>query len=176
MTSFINVGNSKNNFARFFSIIRKNFKNLPKPIHIQYGYSKIKRDEFFGKDIFLYRFLEYKKYQELSEKCELFISHGGVGSIQTALLNNKIPIIIPRLKEYREIINNHQLEICEILEKQKKILLVLSEMDFEKKLNIFKRNEYKLNNNIFIGKQKLIIDIRNCLLNYENINHPETYK
>ena len=80
--------------------------------------------------------MDYKKYQELSKKCNLFISHGGVGSIQTALLNKKIPIVIPRLKEYGEIINNHQLEICEILEKQKKILLVLSEMDFSSVISL----------------------------------------
>ena len=54
------------------------------------------------KDIFLYRFLEYEKYQELSENCELFITHGGVGSIQTALSKNKFPIVIPRLKEYEK--------------------------------------------------------------------------
>ena len=173
MTSFINVGNSKNNFERFFNIIKKYFKEIPKPIHIQYGYSNIKKEEFVDKDIFLYRFLEYEKYQELSENCELFISHGGVGSIQTALSKNKFPIVIPRLKEYGEIINNHQLEICKRLQNQKKILLVLSEIDFEKKLKIFKIRDYKINNN-FLGKEKLITEIRNCLLNYENINQSET--
>ena len=121
MTTFINVGNSKNSFPRLFDFVKKYFKELPNPIHIQYGYSNISKEEFIGKDITFYRFMDYKKYQELSKKCNLFISHGGVGSIQTALLNKKIPIVIPRLKEYGEIINNHQLEICEILEKQKKI-------------------------------------------------------
>lgn len=170
MSCFINVGNSKNNFPRFFSIIKKYFNQLPKPIHIQYGYSKLKKEEFLGKDISVYKFLEYEKYQELSRKAKLFISHGGIGSIQTALENNKVPIIIPRLKKYREIINNHQLEICEILEKQKKILVVLNLIDFEKKLKILKTNNFEYKNNIFPDKQKLIFHIRNSLLNYENIN------
>ena len=64
------------------------------------------------------------------------------------------------------------MKICERLQKTKNTASFKWNW-FWKKLKIFKISDYKINNN-FLGKEKLINEIRNCLLNYENINHSET--
>ena len=44
-------------------------------------------------------------------KCDLFITHGGVGNIMTALKMNKKIIAVPRLGDLGEHENNHQTQI-----------------------------------------------------------------
>ena len=45
------------------------------------------------------------------EKADVIITHGGVGSIIDSISKNKKVIAVPRLKEYKEHVNNHQLDI-----------------------------------------------------------------
>jgi len=51
--------------------------------------------------------------EDLTHRCDLLITHGGVGSIITGLKNGKKVIAVPRLAQYKEHVNNHQLEIIE---------------------------------------------------------------
>lgn len=46
---------------------------------------------------------------------DLVISHAGVGSILLCLINNKKPIIFPRLKQYGEHVDDHQLQLAKRL-------------------------------------------------------------
>ena len=41
----------------------------------------------------------------------MIITHGGVGSIITAIEQGKKVIAVPRLKKYKEHVNDHQLDI-----------------------------------------------------------------
>ena len=45
---------------------------------------------------------------------DIIITHGGIGTIVESLNENKIIIIVPRLKRYNEAIDDHQ---CEIMDK-----------------------------------------------------------
>ena len=49
--------------------------------------------------------------RKLQAQADIIITHGGVGSILEGLNMGKTIIAIPRLKEFGEHINNHQLEI-----------------------------------------------------------------
>lgn len=57
-------------------------------------------------------FLTEREYYEKFETCRMVISHGGAGSIITALGHKKPLIIAPRLKEFGEHTNNHQLDLA----------------------------------------------------------------
>jgi UDP-N-acetylglucosamine transferase subunit ALG13 len=46
---------------------------------------------------------------------DVVISHAGVGSILSILDSGKFPILIPRLAENSEHIDNHQLEIASVV-------------------------------------------------------------
>jgi UDP-N-acetylglucosamine transferase subunit ALG13 len=56
------------------------------------------------------------------EQADLVIAHGGVGTIFSAIKKGKKVIAVPRLEKYGEHINDHQIEICEELEKEGYIL------------------------------------------------------
>ena len=52
--------------------------------------------------------LTIKEFEEKLSEASLIISHAGMGSIITALCNNKPICIMPRRVEYNEHRNNHQ--------------------------------------------------------------------
>ena len=74
--------------------------------------------EFLGKD-------EFEKY---ITNADVVISHGGVGSIMTALQKEKPVIIFPRLAKYQEHVDDHQTEIASVFA-EKGYALLCNETD-----------------------------------------------
>jgi len=58
------------------------------------------------------------------QKSKIIITHGGVGTIMTALKHGKKVIVVPRYKKFGEIADDHQLDITQELEKRRKIIAV----------------------------------------------------
>ena len=52
-----------------------------------------------------------EKFNQLLSTADVIITHGGVGSIITALKYDKKVIAVPRLAKYKEHINDHQKQI-----------------------------------------------------------------
>lgn len=77
-----------------------------------------------GSSDYVPKYYEHKAFldKESFEKCingaELVITHGGVGTILSALKAEKPVIVIPRLSKYGEHIDDHQLEIAEAFERK----------------------------------------------------------
>ena len=76
-------------------------------------------------------FSEYKdmySYDELQQKLKaarIVITHGGPSSFIQVLQTCKIPIVVPRSKNFKEHVNNHQLEFCRaVSERYHNIILV----------------------------------------------------
>ena len=93
------------------------------------------------------------EYDKLIEKCDILITHGGVGSIVTGLKNNKKVIAAARLEKYKEHVNDHQLQIIENFSNSGYILALDNFDELEdvlKKAKTFKPNKYKSNTNNFI--------------------------
>ena len=78
------------------------------------------------------------------KQAEFVICHGGVGSIFTALRLRKKVLVVPRLEKYGEHINDHQLEICEQLEKEGYILYLKQDNDFDKLVRKVKKRNAKM--------------------------------
>lgn len=66
------------------------------------------------------------------------ISHAGVGTIMTALDNEKPLLVMPRLKRYGEVVNDHQLAIARRFEELGHILAVYKEKDLSEKIKELK--------------------------------------
>ena len=77
-------------------------------------------------------FLPDEKFTKLYESARLIISHAGIGSIITALRNNKPLIIVPRMKKYGEHLDDHQLEIAGEIEKEGRATVVYDVRNLEK--------------------------------------------
>jgi UDP-N-acetylglucosamine transferase subunit ALG13 len=54
-------------------------------------------------------FLPFNRLSELIAISSTVITHGGAGSILIALTHGKRPIVVPRLPEYSEVVDDHQL-------------------------------------------------------------------
>ncbi len=57
-------------------------------------------------------FLEKKSFDKCLKDASAVISHAGMGIITIALDNTKPLLVMPRLRQYGEVINDHQLAIA----------------------------------------------------------------
>jgi UDP-N-acetylglucosamine transferase subunit ALG13 len=57
-------------------------------------------------------FLPYADLVELVRSARVVVTHGGVGSILSALANGKRPIVVPRLAKHGEAVDDHQVEFA----------------------------------------------------------------
>jgi UDP-N-acetylglucosamine transferase subunit ALG13 len=70
---------------------------------------------------------EYLSFDEMVEKMRAarsVVTHAGVGSVLTALLNGTRPIVVPRLQRYGEAVDDHQLEFGHRAERAGLVTLV----------------------------------------------------
>ena len=102
------LGTQNNSFHRLLEEIEKNIDSgdIKEEVVVQKGYTK-----FESKNMTMYTQLPVDELKKLIDKADLIITHGGVGSIITAIEENKKVIAVPRLKKYKEHVNDHQLDI-----------------------------------------------------------------
>ncbi len=106
---FISAGNNEQSFIRLFKSFENIFFKLKKKnlkVICQVGYT-----DYRNKNFQIIKFLEKKKFNELVKKSSLFISHAGAGSVIDSIKNKKIPILLPRKKNFKEHVDNHQIEL-----------------------------------------------------------------
>lgn len=104
------LGTQKNDFSRLLKEVENciNEGIIKEEVIVQAGSTKYKTDKMKIFDLISREELDRKK-----EEASFIITHGGVGSIVSALKMNKKIIAVPRLKKYREHVNDHQKQIVE---------------------------------------------------------------
>ena len=107
---FVTLGTQDKVFTRLLSDIEKeiNEGNIKEKVVVQAGFTKYNSDKMQIFDL-----LPKEEFDKYISKCDLLITHGGVGSILTGLKNNKKVIAAPRLAKYNEHMNDHQKQIIE---------------------------------------------------------------
>ncbi len=105
---FVMLGTQNNDFHRLLDEIEKNIENgnINEEVIVQAGFTKYKSDKMKIFDVTSKEIVE-----KLIKKANLIITHAGVGSIEMSLKNHKKVIAVPRIKKYREHINDHQKDI-----------------------------------------------------------------
>lgn len=151
---FITVG-SQLTFDRLLKAVDKEIEagNIKDQVIVQGGKTKFK-----SKNMKIIKFLELDEFDKYIKDADLIISHGGVGSIIDALKYNKTVIATPRLKKYKESLNDHQIQIIENFGIEGYIipLLDLTELNLAiEKVKTFKPKKYKSNTSNMV---KLIED------------------
>ena len=106
----VTLGTQDKQFKRLLDNIQKEIDagNIKDRVVVQAGYTK-----YNSKDMEIFDLVDRDKFNDLINKCDLLITHGGVGSILTGLKNNKKVIVCPRLSKYKEHINDHQVQIVD---------------------------------------------------------------
>lgn len=150
---FVTLGTQKYKFNRLINYIKKSdLKN----VIIQKGYTICIDNE----NIKTVKFFKEEDMKKNIQNAEFIISHGGITIIEILKMGKKV-LVVPRTKKLKESINNHQFELCEILEKQGYLLVARNEQEFKQKIKQiekFKPKKYTSDNSIFFNNLNIIID------------------
>ena len=141
----VTLGTQDKSFERLVKEIDRLIekKIIKEEVVIQLGHTKYESKRFKSFDL-----IPADKLDDLTKKADLIITHGGVGSILAGLKYNKKVIAVPRLSEYKEHTNDHQLQIVNEFYNTGFILKCDNPSDLEtvlKKVATFKPKKYKSN-------------------------------
>lgn len=155
---FVALGTQDKSFERLLKIIDENIQNkvINEKVIVQAGYTKYKSD-----NMQIFDYVSIDDFNKYINECSLFITHGGVGNILTALKLNKKVIAVPRLAKYKEHTNDHQLQIVNNFYEKGYILRLLETDNFKdvyKKAKTFKPKKWVSNNEALLKKIKEYID------------------
>ncbi len=145
---FVSVGTHPQAFDRLLKELDSIAAKHPEfEIFAQAGNSKYKPKKFAFE-----KFLKGKQFDERMQWADIVLSHGGAGTIINALLNKKPLIVLPRLKKFGEHTNDHQLDLANALERERKVIAVFDMNELEEK--ILKAISFKPN--LSSDKERLI--------------------
>ena len=119
---FVTLGTQDKSFSRLLKAIDKEIEkgNIKDKVVVQAGFTKYK-----SKNMEIFDLIPADKFDQYIEKSDLVITHGGAGSILTALKKNKKVIAAARLSKYKEHTNDHQIQIVKEFSDEGYILMIL---------------------------------------------------
>lgn len=155
---FVSLGTQDKSFKRLLDLIQKQIDlgNIKDKVIVQAGYTV-----FDSKDMKIFDYVGMDDFNKYVSDCDIFITHGGVGNILTALKKGKKIIAVPRLAKYKEHTNDHQMQIINSFYEKKYILKLDENDDFEdvlKKAKSFKPKTWVSNQDNFINKLRGYIE------------------
>ena len=107
---FITLGSQKFQFNRLLKAVdeQKADGRIKDEVFAQIGASDYKPVNYPYKT-----FLNRDEFAEWTGKADIVITHGGTGAIIGAVKKEKKVIAVPRLKQYGEHVDDHQLQLIE---------------------------------------------------------------
>lgn len=148
---FVILGSQKFQFNRLLikidELIEKN--KITNEIFAQTGYSDYRPKNYKYKN-----FLDKCEFDAMICKSKIVITHAGTGAIINSIKRNKKVIAVPRLKLYKEHVDNHQVDIIEQFESMNFILGIKDVEDLEEalfKIESAEFKQYKSNTNNIIN-------------------------
>ena len=147
---FVTVGTHDKPFKRLLVELQRLVDEgiIKDKVIVQAGYTKFESNNMTILD--LIPMDEFKKY---INDCDILITHGGVGSITDGLKMKKKVIAVPRMVEYNEVVNDHQMQIIENFSKEGYIIGTRDVSELEdalKKVKKFKPKKFVSNTDNFI--------------------------
>lgn len=105
---FVTLGTQKFQMNRLIEAVDRLAPKLDEEVFIQMGHStQIPQNCQYS------AFISTEQFNSMVQECSLLITHAGVGTIMTAIVNEKPIIVVPRLKQYNEHVDDHQREIAQ---------------------------------------------------------------
>jgi UDP-N-acetylglucosamine transferase subunit ALG13 len=124
---FVTLGTHEQQFNRLLQDVDK----LPAYYEriVQYGFSTYRVSS--GR---CSKFFEFNEMRRLMSIASAVVTHAGVGSIVLALAAGKRPIVAPRLYQFGEHVDDHQIEIAKAFAHAGKVTLFMPGDDLADKL------------------------------------------
>jgi UDP-N-acetylglucosamine transferase subunit ALG13 len=119
MSTFVSVGNAHQPFTRLLTAVAAIAGSLPQPVTVQHGHTPFRNDSCRSLP-----FLEMSDFERMIGDSRLVILQAGGGGILQALRSGKIPVVVPRLQQYGEVIDDHQVHWARALSETRRVILV----------------------------------------------------
>lgn len=117
--TFVSIGSGSQHFRRLLDEVVRIAPSLPQPIVVQHG-----RTPFDHPEIEHFKFVDETAFRSHLAECSLFITHGGGGSVLSAIKMGKTPVVVARRAQFGEVIDDHQVAFANELAAQDKIVAV----------------------------------------------------
>lgn len=139
------LGTQNNSFHRLLEEIDRLIQSgiIQEEVIVQAGYT-----QYTSENMKLLGLIAKEELEDLQNKADLIITHGGVGSILLSITKNKKVIAVPRLHKYGEHVNDHQKQIVKLFNDKGYIIGVEGVEGLEqaiKQVQDFKPKEYQQN-------------------------------
>ena len=104
---FVTVGTHEQQFNRLIKEIDRLKESgiIQEDVLMQTGFSTYEPKYCEWK-----KMLSYNEMNEMYEKADIIITHGGPASFMKALEMKKVPIVVPRQAQFDEHVNDHQVD------------------------------------------------------------------
>jgi beta-1,4-N-acetylglucosaminyltransferase len=161
--TLVTVGNGHQPFLRLLDGVMAIADKLPRPLIVQSGHTS-----FSSSEAQVLSFMDRDEFVRVLREASLVISHAGAGSIIEAATEGHVPVVVPRLARYGEIVDDHQLELVSALGEAKKIIPVLDLSRLEaatKEAMSYRRSGARR------SEPALLVHVAKCL---DNINAKQT--
>ena len=148
---FVTLGTNDKSFVRLLDAVEACIKDgtIQEEVVVQAGYTK-----FSSSLMRVEASYPQDEFEALLKEARIIITHGGVGTIMTALKLHKPIIGVARLAKYQEHVNDHQIQLLESFEQEGYLIYVkdLEELgEAIKKAKDFTPAMYTSNTNALIA-------------------------
>ncbi len=123
---FVTVGTHEQQFNRLVEYIDKLKSSgaIDEEVIIQTGFSIYEPKACTWSKLY-----PYQQMLKYVEDARIVITHGGPSSFIMPLQIGKIPIVVPRKKEFEEHVNDHQVNFCRIVAERQGNILVVEDVE-----------------------------------------------
>lgn len=121
---FVTVGTHEQPFNRLVKYMDEWAAEHDEAVVIQTGYSTYEPKHCEWSKLY-----SYSKMAEFVKTARIVITHGGPSSFIMPLQTKKIPIVVPRRKEFNEHVNNHQVDFCKAVAERQRNIIVIDKID-----------------------------------------------
>lgn len=147
---FVTVGTHEQQFDRLIKEVDRLKKEnlIQDEVFIQTGYSN-----YIPKYCEWEKIISYEKMNQLIEKSDIIITHGGPATFMGVIAKGKVPIVVPRQKKFGEHVNDHQIEFVEKVINIYNLTVITNISDLMaciSKINEQQSTDLKTNNNLFM--------------------------
>lgn len=147
---FVTVGTHEQSFDRLIKYMDNWAAMHNEEVVVQTGFSTCVPRNCRWKKLF-----PYSQMVENVKKARIVITHGGPSSFIMPLQERKIPIVVPRKKEFNEHVNNHQVDFCEqVSKKYRNIIVIKDENELDNTIKNYNKIVEKMSVGLYSNNKK----------------------
>jgi UDP-N-acetylglucosamine transferase subunit ALG13 len=137
---FITSGSTNFPFTRLEAMAVLVAKYFPRERVIYQGI--ISGEIIYPQNISFKSLLNYAQFSSIIKKSKIILTHAGYGSIMNILKYSKYkPLVIPRMRRYKEHVNDHQVNFARFMAEKKLITLINNNKDLQNNLDQIQLNK-----------------------------------